>query len=61
MYNRGPQLEAVTIAFLTFSTICVALRLYVRLRLTKFFGYDDYLLVGAAVSLKHCSQRIEAN
>jgi hypothetical protein len=48
--NRGPQVEAVAILFLTLSWIAVGLRCYVRLFLTKLFRVDDWLAVISLVS-----------
>jgi hypothetical protein len=47
--NRGPQVEAVAIAFLTLAWIAVCLRCYVKLFMTKLFRIDDWLAVIALV------------
>ncbi|KAH6695630.1 hypothetical protein F5X68DRAFT_219990 [Plectosphaerella plurivora] len=43
--NRGPELQAVGIGFLTFAYISVALRSYVRVVIVKAFGLDDWLML----------------
>ncbi|KAH7237336.1 hypothetical protein B0J15DRAFT_570212 [Fusarium solani] len=48
--NRGPQLTAVCATFITPTAIAVALRCYVRLRIVRNFGLDDWAMVGALVS-----------
>ena len=47
--NRGPQVEAVAITFLTLSWIAVSLRCYARIFITKLFRIDDWLAVIALV------------
>lgn len=48
--NRGHELRAVDIAFLVAAVIAYGLRCYVRIRLIKSFGRDDYLMAAATVS-----------
>lgn len=48
--NRGPELLAVNIAFVTTAVSACLLRCYVRLRMVKAFGLDDWLMVIATVS-----------
>ncbi|KAJ4319444.1 hypothetical protein N0V84_006346 [Fusarium piperis] len=48
--NRGPQLTAVCATFTTTAVIAVALRCYVRLRIVRNFGIDDWAMLGALVS-----------
>ncbi|KAF4628501.1 hypothetical protein G7Y89_g9653 [Cudoniella acicularis] len=47
--NRGPQVEAVAILFLTLSWVFVSLRCYVRSVIMKSFGADDWLAAAALV------------
>lgn len=47
--NRGPQLRAVCIAFLSIATVSVALRAFVRIRMLKIFGIEDGFMVAAWV------------
>lgn len=47
----GSQLLGVSILFLITSLVFVALRCYVRVRLVKAFGPDDWLMVAALVNL----------
>lgn len=42
--TRGPQLEAVAIFFLSMALTSFALRVFVRLRMVKAFGWDDWLM-----------------
>jgi len=48
--DRGPQLAAVAILFLTLTWIFVSLRCYVRTVMMKSFGMDDWLAVASLVS-----------
>jgi hypothetical protein len=43
--DRGPQVEAVAITFLTLSWIAVCLRCYVKLYMIKLFRINDWLAV----------------
>jgi len=43
-------LVGVTAALVTLSTIAIGLRSYVRGFVTKTFGWDDILMIGAGVS-----------
>ncbi|KAM5494982.1 hypothetical protein McaMca56_005860 [Microsporum canis] len=42
---QGPQLVIVTLTFCSLSYIVVVLRMYVRLRIKKNAGWDDWLIV----------------
>lgn len=42
-------LQQVSIAFLTITTVSVALRFYVRIRLLGYFGLDDWMMLMAQV------------
>jgi hypothetical protein len=48
--DRGPQVAAVAILFLTLSWVAVSLRCYVRSVMMKSFGTDDWLAVASLVS-----------
>lgn len=48
--NRGPELYTVDISFLVAAVIAYGLRCYVRTRMIKSFGRDDYLMAAATVS-----------
>jgi hypothetical protein len=48
--NRGSELLGVNVAFLATAVIANTLRCYVRLRMVKAFGLDDWLMVGSTVS-----------
>ncbi|KAK2030771.1 hypothetical protein LX32DRAFT_637841 [Colletotrichum zoysiae] len=47
--NRGPELLAVNIFFVTAATVAIALRCFVRAGLVRAFGSDDWLMVLAWV------------
>lgn len=47
--DRGPQIAAVGILFLTLPWIAVSLRCYVRTCIMKSFGSDDWLSVASLV------------
>jgi hypothetical protein len=49
--NRGPELLAVNIAFTTTAILACALRIFVRVKMVKAFGRDDWLMVFATVSV----------
>lgn len=48
--NRGPQLLGINILFLTLTSIASILRCYVRARMVKAFGGDDWLMMAAMVT-----------
>ncbi|KAL6408455.1 hypothetical protein AUP68_08312 [Ilyonectria robusta] len=43
--DRGPQLLAVNVTFLTAALISIILRCYVRWFMVKAFGKDDWLML----------------
>lgn len=47
--NRGPTLMIVELTILPLALICLALRLYVRFHVVKRAGWDDWLMVAAAI------------
>ena len=52
MSDRSTQIAAVTIALYTLSLVAVSVRCYVRVCLTRSFGYDDWLIVTTLVRLQ---------
>lgn len=46
--TRGPALTVVNIVFIVLVFIVVGLRYYTRIRITRSFGIDDYV-IGASV------------
>jgi hypothetical protein len=42
--DRGPELLGVNITFITTATIAYLLRCYVRVKMVKAFGLDDWLM-----------------
>jgi len=48
--NRGPELFAVNVAFLVVTAISVSLRIFVRLRMLRAWGTDDWLMMIAMAS-----------
>jgi hypothetical protein len=51
--DRGPRLRNITAIFLAFAVFSTALRCYVRARIVKWFGLDDWLMVVAVVSFSN--------
>lgn len=49
--NRGSELLAVNIFFISAAVLATALRCYVRAGLVKAFGTDDWLMVLALVRI----------
>ncbi|CAO2657227.1 Nn.00g033530.m01.CDS01 [Neocucurbitaria sp. VM-36] len=47
--NRGPELLGVNIAFVITAILACALRCFVRVRMVKAFGRDDWLMVLATL------------
>ncbi|KAI1509026.1 hypothetical protein PtrSN002B_005377 [Pyrenophora tritici-repentis] len=47
--NRGPELFAVNVAFVTTAILACLLRCYVRIFMVKAFGRDDWLMVVATL------------
>jgi hypothetical protein len=52
--SRAVQLASVNIAALVLASTITALRCFVRIRLLKAFGTDDWLMVAAAVCFLPC-------
>ncbi|KAK6078917.1 integral membrane protein [Seiridium cupressi] len=48
--NRGPQVRAVASTVFALAFVALLLRCYVRLRIAKAFGWDDWFMVAAMVS-----------
>lgn len=49
--TRGPALMIVELIALPLALLCLALRLFVRIKILRKTGWDDWLMVGAAVSI----------
>ena len=49
-YNRGDIVIAIDVVFLGLALILVCLRVYVRTKINKSFGWDDFLIILALVS-----------
>lgn len=47
--TRGPALIIVEILALSIGCILLGLRMYVRVRITRSVGWDDWLMVAGAV------------
>jgi hypothetical protein len=47
--SRGHEVVAVNISALVLAVITMALRCFVRIRLLKAFGLDDWLMLAATV------------
>ncbi len=50
--TRGPALIIVELLTVFISTVCIALRLYVKAHVIHSVGWDDWLIVGAAVRIR---------
>lgn len=48
--NRGPQLEAIAIMMVVLTVTAFGLRAYVRTRMVKAYGWDDWFMSFAAVT-----------
>jgi hypothetical protein len=51
--NRGPELQAVCYTLAVAAVIATSLRCFVRVLLVKNFGFDDWCMCSALVSLSH--------
>ena len=49
--NRGPELLAVDVAFMSAALLANLLRCYVRISMVKAFGVDDWLMAFATVRI----------
>ena len=47
--NRGPEILAVCGALVGLALVVVLLRVYVRARMVRHLGIDDYTIIGAMV------------
>jgi len=47
--SQGPKIVGVVVAFTTFAAICVALRFFSRIRLTRSVGWEDYCIAVSMV------------
>jgi hypothetical protein len=57
--NRGPALLGINIAALSLAVVATVLRCYVRLRLVRAFGLDDWLMLCAMVTFTvYCTSSI---
>jgi hypothetical protein len=52
--DRGPQVQATAITFLTLAWIAVCLRCYVKLYMIQMFRINDWLAVLSLVWLVGC-------
>jgi hypothetical protein len=48
-YDNSPQILAITGTFFAAAAIVVLLRCYVRIRVLRVFGIDDWVMLGAMV------------
>lgn len=49
--TRGPNIVATNAVFISLATVAVALRLFTRYKIVSDIGPEDYMLVGAWVSV----------
>lgn len=61
--NKGPSIIALFWAFFSVSVLMVSARLYIRGRMLKNIGLDDYIIAAAMVSFtpRHPEPHIFAN
>jgi hypothetical protein len=57
--NRGAQVTGVACASLALPWIAVILRFYVRTRIQRFFGPEDWLTVASVVCEDHEFEKYE--
>ncbi len=50
--NRGPEILAVCGSLVGLAVVVVALRIWVRARMVKHIGADDWTIIGAMVRLR---------
>jgi hypothetical protein len=50
-HTRGPALLVINLAFIAICTIMVALRMYARVIVVRWFGWDDIFILFALVSI----------
>ncbi|KAF2191951.1 hypothetical protein K469DRAFT_556288 [Zopfia rhizophila CBS 207.26] len=48
--NRGPELQAACATFVSMAFVATMMRIYVRLRLVRAFGWDDWFMVAAMLT-----------
>ncbi|TVY13502.1 hypothetical protein LARI1_G008800 [Lachnellula arida] len=61
MQERAKELLAVTITLLVLALVTVSLRCFVRIKLVKAFGLDDYLMVASMlVFIAYCACQLTA-
>lgn len=48
--NRGPQLQVVAIVFVTMAIFSFTMRAFVRAKMVKGFGLDDWLMASATLT-----------
>ncbi|KAL5419084.1 hypothetical protein PMIN06_005406, partial [Paraphaeosphaeria minitans] len=53
-YNKVPSYLAIAATLVSFALLIFLLRVYTRTRLLRFFAIDDWLMLGAAVSISNC-------
>jgi hypothetical protein len=49
--TRGPALAIVNYIFISITVVVVALRLYTRIAIKRWFGIDDVFIIVALVSI----------
>jgi hypothetical protein len=59
--TRGPGNIIIIMIFYPLVCLIVGIRIYTRLRITKSFGSDDWLILAALVSVFHLTTFISTN
>ena len=52
--NRGPEILATCGSLVGISVVIVMMRMYVRARIVRLVGWDDWCIVAATVSTVSC-------
>jgi hypothetical protein len=56
-HNRGPEILAVCGGFVALALVAVLLRIWIRAFMVKSLGADDYVMIGAMVSVAYLRSR----
>ena len=54
--NRGPFFLAIVATLVSIALLIFLLRVYTRIKLLRFFGIDDWLMLVAVVSMEEIAQ-----
>ena len=54
--DHGPAILGVCVSTIVLAVVCVCLRMYIRIRLTHNFWWDDGFIIAAVVRLRALRQ-----